>query len=336
MWRTLTLGSLSVGIAIGAQAGEALFDHGSVFTLIEENDLVVKTDRHYTQGIKLSYFHEDDFLPLGSRWLSEHLPQVGFENVAGRLGYSVGQNIYTPANIDTPRVLPNDRPYAGWLYVGAILQRHGWNYGDRLAEEDMELETGVICPWALAGEAQTWVHQLRDFNLPQGWRHQLHNEPGVRLKYSRAIRVVEWEKDGFGFDLTPRSGVSLGNVDTSYRAGFIVRVGYHLPDDFGYHIIDSLATTSGGVSKSHGHNWGVYGFGGLEGRAVFYTEFLDGNVFHESQSLQKEWFVGDAVVGFVVTMNQLEFGYAQTFRTPEFRGQTAHDAFGSVFVKARF
>ena len=29
------------------------YDQGPVFSAIEENDLVVKTDRHYTQGIKL-------------------------------------------------------------------------------------------------------------------------------------------------------------------------------------------------------------------------------------------------------------------------------------------
>lgn len=304
--------------------------------MIEENDLVVKQDRHYTQGIKLSYFHSDDTLPLGSRYLYERLPELGFQSVVGRLGYAVGQNIYTPANTASPRLQGDDRPYAGWLYLGTILQRRGWSLGHRLTEEDYELELGVIGPWALADEAQTWVHEMRGFDVAKGWKYQLKNEPGIRLKYSRAVRAFEVQRGGWGFDITPHAGTSLGNVESSLRAGAVVRAGFHLPDDFGYHIIDSLATSSGGRSGANPFHWGFYVFGGVEGRLVLFNETLDGSVYQDSPSVQGHWVVGDGVCGFVVSMNLFEVGYAQAFRTPEFRGQTEHDSFGSVFFKARF
>jgi hypothetical protein len=328
--------ALAVLTAFVVSAAEPAFDHGPVLAIIEENDLFVKTDRHYTQGLKLSYFHSDGCLPLCSRWISDSLPQIAFENKVSRVGYSLGQNIYTPADITNRFLQPNDRPYAGWLYVGGILQRRGWSLGHRLTEEDFEFELGVIGPWALAGEAQTWVHELRGFDTPKGWRHQAANEPGVRLKYSRAVRLFEWEHSRIGLDFTPRAGLSLGNVDTSTRASAMIRLGYNLPDDFGHHVIDSLATTSGGISKSRPVRWGVYGFVAVEGRCVFYNQMLDGGMYHDGHSVQREWFVGDAIAGFVVQAGHFEFGYANTWRSPEFRPQTEHDSFGSVFVKARF
>jgi hypothetical protein len=322
--------------ACRAIAGDVTFDHGPVFTFIEENDLVVKTDRHYTQGIKLSYFHGDDFLPLCTRSLYEALPRLGLEPEVGRLGYSIGQNIYTPADITNRMLLREDRPYAGWLYLGGVLQRRGWMFGDRLTEDDLELELGVIGPWALGEEAQTWVHEIRGFDLPRGWKYQIDNEPGVRVKLSRAVRVFEWEENGFGFDAAARAGTSLGNIDTSLRAGMVMRLGYHLPDDFGYHTIDALATTSGGRSKSKPVRWSAYVFAGAEGRLALYNETLDGDIWHDSHSVQREWLVGDTLVGFIVAFDWLEFGYTHTFRSPEYRDQNEHDSFGSVFVKARF
>jgi hypothetical protein len=205
-----------------------------------------------------------------------------------------------------------------------------------LTEEDIALDVGVIGPWALGGEAQRWVHEIRGFTIPRGWNHQLQNEPGVRLKYSRAVRLWAYDNHGFGIDVTPRAGTSLGNVDTSLRAGGMVRIGYNLPDDFGYHTIDSLATTSGGKSRSEAIRWGAYVFGGFDGRVVFYNQTLDGTMYHEGHSVQRNWLLGDSLIGFAVSANWLEFGYAHTFRSPEFSHQSQHDSFGSVFGKIRF
>src|SRR5947207_9431097 len=71
------------------------FDHGPVFTFIEENDLVVDTDRHYTQGIKLTYLHSDNHLPGCLSNLSQAIPAFGFSVQATRIGTQIGQSIFT-------------------------------------------------------------------------------------------------------------------------------------------------------------------------------------------------------------------------------------------------
>lgn len=80
---------------------------------------------------------------------------------------------------------------------------------------------------------------------------------------------------------------------------------------------------------------GFYFFGGAEGRAVLHDTFLDGNLFHSSLSVRKEYLAGELNVGVVLQLSFWEFGYTHTFLSPEFRGQTTHDTFGSAFIKLR-
>jgi lipid A 3-O-deacylase len=333
--RLLAVGST---LLFGEFAAAVQDEQGPVFTLIEENDLVVKTDRHYTQGIRLSYLHSDGFLPFGMSNVYEALPQIGFQSEFGKFGYAVGQNIYTPADTSLEDPPPDDRPYGGWLYLGLILQRRGLSFGDRPTQEDLELDLGVVGPWALGKEAQTWVHELRGFDIPQGWSHQLENEPGLRLRYQRTVRWRGFTLDSFGGEVLPHAGFSLGNVETSFRVGGTVRAGLHLPDDYGLQTIDSLAASGSGRTREGGpaSRWSLYAFAGAEGRVVAHNVFLDGNLFEPGPSVEKEILVGDFKAGFAASYRAVEVGYTQVWRTPEFHGQTQEDSFGAVFLRLRF
>ena len=316
---------------------EQTYDHGPIFSLIEENDLIVKTDRHYTQGIKLSYLHKDGFFPLCSSNIYEGLPEWGFTKKQGKVGYEIGQNIYTPGNLMATSLLPNDRPYAGWLYTGLVLQRRGETASGWPVLESFQLDLGVIGPWSLAKEAQTWVHQLRGFDVPRGWSNQLKNEPGIEIKYQRSIRFRGHALHPLDFEFIPHAGFSLGNVETTGRVGGQFRIGLNLPDDYGIQTIDSLTTTSGGHSRSQTFSrWGCYVFASSEGKAVGHNAFLDGNLFHNSHSVDKEYLVGDFKAGFAFVLPRAEIGFSYVLRTREFHGQTEPDRFGSVYLKAKF
>jgi hypothetical protein len=313
------------------------YDHGPIFSLVEENDLIVNTDRHYTQGIKVSYLHEDGYLPLCAKTLYEHLPTIGFEPKTGKFGYEVGQNIYTPGNILVTNLLANDRPYAGWLYGGLILQRRGECFGPHSTLESFQLDIGVVGSWSLAKEAQTWVHEMRGFNKPRGWDNQLHNEPGIELKYQRSIRFRGMALHPLDVDFIPHAGFSAGTIEDTARAGALLRLGFNLPDDYGIQTIDSLTTSSGGYSDSQPTaRWGAYVFAGSEGKAVAWNTFLDGNVFHQSHHVHKEHLVADFKAGFALVLNRVEVGFTYVLRTLEFHGQDKEDRFGSAFLKVKF
>lgn len=339
-WITRALGGLVLALwgAIDGAAAEPVYDRGAVLVFHEENDLFVNTDRHYTQGIRFAYLHEDGHMPLGFAGLNQWLPTWGFDLKSGRSGYSVGQNIYTPADLDSTALVPADRPYAGWLYLGAILQRNGVTRQRAVpVQESWELEMGVIGPTSLARQAQTWVHEIRGFDVPRGWRNQLRDEPGFRLKFERAYRYNVVPPDGvLGVEFLPWGGVALGTIEDSLRIGGMFRCGFLLPPDFGVRTIDSLSTPGGGSSKSARRRWGAYLFAGAEGRLVGRNAFLDGNLYRSSHDVGRRHFVGDFLFGAAMTVRPFEFGYVQIMRSPEFGDQTEHNEFGSIFVKILF
>ncbi len=194
------------------------FDQGPVFTLIEENDLIVDTDRDYTQGTKLSYLHRDGWVPGWLRWATNSALNLGYDARTAKFGYQAGQNIYTPGDTEARRLLVNDRPYAGWLYAGLILHKRGYTAGNLPTLESFELNLGVIGPESLAENAQNGVHRLRHFTLARGWNNQLDTEPGVAARYQRAVSLPLLA-GGRAADFIPHAGLSLGNVETSLRAG---------------------------------------------------------------------------------------------------------------------
>jgi lipid A 3-O-deacylase len=318
----------------GLSAGSAAsFDHGPILAVSLENDFWNGTDRWYTHGARIGYLHGDNQLPRWTGRLFGAVPTLGFSMQAERLGGEVGQSIFTPENTDEPELLTDDRPYAGWLYGGLIYQRRGLGWGGYVTLEQFQLQAGVIGPGSYAGQTQTWYHR----RAPRGWRHQLKNEPGLVLRYGRSWLMPIPAAENRYFDFIPQGGVSLGNIDTSFRAGGQFRLGWNLPDDFGVQTIDSVVVTEGGSSPSQtGRRWGAYLFSGIEGRAQIYTAFLDGNLFRSSHSVNKEPLVGEWRSGLVFFLDRMELAYTHIFRTAEFVRQEKTHVFGSLMLKYNF
>jgi len=326
-----------LSIAAASPSSAQWKDQGPVFTVIEENDLFLDTDRHYTQGFKQSFLHTDGYLPGWAQWISEHIPVRGFDLDTHKFGYQMGQSIFTPTDLRATQLLKDDRPYAGWLYTGVILQRRGMLHDRWPVLENFQIDAGIIGRHSMAEEAQIGIHEWRGFDSPKGWRNQIHDEPGIALKYERSW-IFSPTRDGARWiDLIPRAGLSLGNVDTSFRIGAMLRLGVNLPNDFGVETISSLTTPAGGRAPNHaGREWGFYVFGGGEASTVLYTAFLDGNLFRHSHHVEKEPFVGEWKAGAVAVLNLFELGVTYAIRSPQFVGQRKVDGYGSISAKIRF
>jgi hypothetical protein len=96
--------------------------------------------------------------------------------------------------------------------------------GIELTERAVDYLLGIIGPDSLADQAQTWVHERRGFHTPKGWAHQINNEPGAALKYQRSWLLSTRRENPRYADLIPQAGFSLGNVETSFRAGGTARL----------------------------------------------------------------------------------------------------------------
>ncbi|HUI06398.1 MAG TPA: lipid A deacylase LpxR family protein [Verrucomicrobiae bacterium] len=336
------VGLILVGAGWRCDASAPADGDGCVLALTVENDSFANPfgehqDRHYTAGLKMVLFGGDDFASNLTGRLNK-LADWGINPEAGNLGWIiVGQNIYTPEKILDPAPIKTDRPYAGWLYTGAVYQRRGALGTNVAVMENFEINLGVVGPDAIGEEAQKTIHRwwFPD-DIPKGWDHQLKNEPGLVLKYARLWRYSPTAETARYADVIPYVGGDLGNVFTFATAGTTVRLGCNLPRDFGVPIIDSPASINSGLTRQAPW-WYAYGFGGVAGRAVGHDITLDGNSFRGGPSVDKNIWVGDLSWGFAVQMfRHLEVAYTRIIRTEEFRGQDGNDKIGSFTIKGTF
>lgn len=303
-------------------------DQGTLGFLVE-NDKFTGTDEHYTNGVELTYLTAKDDVPQWLRSAAVYLPGVR-ESAALRTGYVLGQSIFTPSNTLSPAPVPNERPYAGWLYGGLAL----------VAEDDgrldtWELQLGIVGPSARGEEVQNSFHDLIGSDEAAGWDNQLHDEFGYALIYERKWRnLLEHQGTGLGVDVTPYVGGSLGNVGTYLEVGATLRIGNDLPNDYGApRIRPSLPGSNFFLPRD---NFGWYLFAGAGGRAVAYNIFLDGNTDGNSLGVDRKPFVGELQAGLVTSIGWARLAYTYVLRTREFDGQDKPDRFGSVGISFKF
>jgi hypothetical protein len=331
-WRLAFCGA---ALMIAAAPTALRADDGQRLSIIEENDsLFFDSDKHYTQGMRLGYLGPD--VAPGSGWNDPFDAFAGFLPVfpAGekersrRYGLSLGQNFFTPSVISADPPDPRDRPYAGWLYVGASLLQDT----DKRMLEHLELQLGVVGPAALGEQVQRQWHELVDATEPLGWDAQLENEPGIVLSYERKWRLTLAGDGSTGVDLIPELGGSLGNVFTYGEASLLLRVGRNLQADYGpARIRPALSGTDYFNNDYLDGDFGIYGFVGVQGRAVARNIFLDGNTFQSSASVDKEPLVADLQAGVsLFWRNGARLDAAVMYRTDEFEDQDKADAIGIV------
>ena len=316
--RLALLGALALPGVRPALADQA--EEGHSLALNVENDGPVRTDRHYTAGMRLTYWSADNAMPQWLRRFSEWLPAVGQHPVAYKFGFEIGQEIFTPELLDTSELVVDDRPYAGWLYLGSSLHRRGPGLGERPAMETIRLDLGVVGPSSFAQEAQALAHD----DDPDGWDNQLDNEFGFAFRYEQRYLFASRGAGGWGADFMPAAHFSLGNVDTHFGLKALVRGGIHVPNEFET------------PAERTPPRWGAYAFAGADGRVVGRNIFLDGNTWHDSHHVDKEPFVADFRAGIVFILKRIELTAAFDWRTPEFEKQSSWDAFGSATVRYKF
>jgi len=324
----------------GADPGPSPNYAGWRTTVLEENDsLYFNSDKHYTQGLRLSFL-SPTLKPGG--WTDGvfdfvgNIPTVFADGAQSqrRVSWFFGQSIFTPKNLDIKPPDPRDRPYAGWLYVGPSLLQE--TDGNQL--ENFEIEAGVIGPGALGRQVQNDFHQFIGIHEAQGWSNQLQNEPGGVLAYDRLWRFgvpfLHWEDGGVqdGVDIVPQLGATVGNVFDYVQAGAQLRIGHHLETDYGpIRVRPSISGTDYFNSSHLGDDIGWYIFAGAGGRAVARNIFLDGNSFRTSPHVEHKTFVADLQGGLsVYWSDHLRADFSAVRRTDEFVGQRAPDVIGTA------
>lgn len=333
-----------------------------------------ETDRWYTQGIKFTgiFSRPEDKTNLAyavGNWWCGKKSESDQTSCLSLLTHSVtlGQNIYTPARISVATPQPNDRPWAGWLYVNrAVLLSVPEAIGKPETQEKLDLTVGVTGPLSYAEQVQKWWHrgdlgilQFGTAPAPMGWDNQLKNELAVNIAYENRERSschLNDARNGTGLDgdFAYIYGWYGGTVLTAIKGGGEFRFGKNLqhygsvegwmpgaqPQIMAMDNIENVraknpAPSEGLQKKASSNDEPWYFLAGAEVRVVARNLFLDGNTFGSSPSVHKKTLVYDLWAGFSWKITQgNRISYRQVRRSPNFDippGQAAFQNF-SIFT----
>lgn len=322
----------------------------------EENDALAidhGSDQAYTQGLRISFSFDTECEPkfafklgrnirnsilgkltgIGDEWEYEMLTTLG-----------LGQHMFTPNDISKTELIENDRPYGAYLYGSARYDftevpkndfgeysheyLNGHFYGQ--TQQTFEFQLGWIGPSAQGEWAQATVHELIDDEEPMGWDNQLPDELGVFAKYTLRHRFAHLTKrkdeegEHVSYDIVPHTSIALGNVQNYASVGLMVRYGKNIS---GFHTdglspVASVKDILNEIDAVCGLKIFVecYAFVGAEIRYVAHNIFLDGSLFQDSHSVDKESIVADLSAGvrFRFPWRSLTLDYAYIRRGNEF------------------
>lgn len=313
---------------------EAMDLQGSEIQLFIENDSFGGSDRYYTNGIKIGGgFPAEKISKLFTRPPNVLLDAIT-DGASNHFGLFIGQNLYTPRDITVAAPQRNDRPWAAWLYVGAVAQSVK---DDRL--HTVEFDLGFVGPPALGKQVQTFWHDyVVDAAEPRGWGNQIRGEPGVLLTYLHKRRYG----DSNGLQFVPHAGASIGTIMTFVRAGGILRLGQHMTG-FGPDGIEPGGAMLKNARRQHDegrqspYEWFV--FAGVDGRLIGHNIFLDGSLFRDGPGVARHDAVYDFSAGVSARIDKVRVSVTRIKRSEEFTtpaGSGGRQRFYSVNIGLEF
>jgi hypothetical protein len=313
--RVPLLALFALAVAAGARAEPPRF---ASFTF--ENDFFAGEDRHYTNGMQLAFLADIANVP-------EVLRQNGPLAVSAdpQAVIAIGQRIYTPANTDISPPDPNDRPYAGWLYLMTDVRTRAAPTIDHLT-----ITFGMVGPASGARQTQDLVHRGLGEVESKGWDTQVRNRATIMAAFERAWPgIVSGAFAGARWDLATRVSATIGTPMTYAGAGAVLRYGRNLPADLPVTHI-SLGPPRDGFRGAPVFGW--YGWVGVDARAVAYNTFISGDTFSGGPHVTGEPFGYDMQVGIAAAWPKARVGFTLVQRSREFQGQPGSDRFGQLAI----
>nr|WP_319024518.1 lipid A deacylase LpxR family protein [Microbulbifer taiwanensis] len=297
---------------------------------LENDSFDGASDAYYTQGLRLTYAPG-----TAVSWPKKLLPSQ-YQPREIRPRYFLGQAIFTPYEIGRTELLEEDRPYAGWLYLGAaLLSEHLVPESRVQIAERLEVSAGVVGPSSAAEEAQRWTHRLFDTYDVNGWHNQLRDEPALLVSYARKwAHIRPLGSSGLDWEMSTTLGGSLGNVNTQLVSGLGLRLGGDLYSSFGVGAMQPATLAPEYSVRSGDAGWFL--FADWQLRFVRRDIFLDGNSLKESHSVEKEPRVTEWRFGAAFATGRYRWTLYHARRSREFAGQYENATFSGVGLTTSF
>jgi hypothetical protein len=304
-------------------------DPSSIWTLQDENasvSVAKLTDRYYVNGLSLGWTSPTDQVPESIAAVGNALWGDGQQ----RIGFSLSQQMYTPASTQLAIPDPRDRPYAGLLLGNLSL----------LSDTDssrsvLMLSIGLAGPGAGAKDLQNGFHSLIGQPTIKGWNSQIPNTPAVEVLSGRTWRLHIAEFGALETDVLPSLTAAVGDVRDYAQVGVTFRIGQGLNSDFGVSRLRPGLSGEDAYLQTRSFVW--YVFGGVDGQAVVYDLLLQGSPFRSGPRVDPVWDVGEAQAGFAILTYGMRFSFTYAAQTQEFQGQHGGlHQFGSAALSVKF
>jgi lipid A 3-O-deacylase len=287
-----------------------------------DNDsfLAQGSDRYYTNGFFLYYRHAIDVSKLQN------------DAASAVFGLELGQKIYNAQSGRLPSADYIDRPFAGYLYLGASAFVA---YKDETTLK-LGARVGVVGPAAGGYEAQKLIHNTFGFYTLNSWQYQIRND--VELNLSAEVNKLLVR--GKSADLTFTSNVNLGTGFTSAGIGPMVRLG-----NFNqlFQSVSTQSTVSRNANAGLLHKNELFFYYKPQLIAVLYDATVQGSLFKDHPEAGTQEITGD--IKPIVFSNQLGASYAggrfifdlsAIFDTKDVKQMVHSHQWGSLTVLYRF
>lgn len=291
------------------------------------------TDKNYTNALRVTLERNYDMWRLADRmpklfgWIPKHrncsavVPEDNPElKCVSSSWHLIGQQFYTPDDISVTELIPNDRPYAGWLYIGG-----SWKASTASTLVATDVYLGATGEASFSREVQTTWHRWVGAQKPMGWDHQIGNRVGLVVGHSR-----RWAFDGtYGpidekkwLEFVPYVGATTGNIVTDGYSGARLKIGYNVTRDWAdIGLAPRLGQPMLGGASDTGP-FEIYVVVDGQGRFLAYNAFIDAASEH---ALDRKYLVGDGGYGLGVRYKRFSFVYRIAFVTPEYGQALSHD-----------
>jgi hypothetical protein len=308
-----------------------------LWLLSHENDWFFGTDRDFTGSVRLAHatpnFENWNQIPLVPNFLAAAFDQASLlydSSTTVSAAFYAQVDMFTPSDVSHTQPNPNDRPYAGWIGIGVDLIRQ-----TATRRALFETNFGWVGPQSGAEALQKSFHQLIGADYPYGWGSQIKNEPVLQFTYRQDWRPEILTSKNYsthepGYDVIGHGLVTVGNGWDYAALGALLRIGYHLPADYGparlrLGEVESMPYKAGGTTRVpltlSLDSLAAYVCFGAEGRAVARDITLEGDTFADGPSVHEEPLVNEYYGGLVVNYGPLRTSFLATCETRTFYGE---------------
>ena len=323
----LVLLILLASFAVTAQE----MDQADFVTFTFENDVFYDRDGGYTNGFGFHWAHgpfdafDGDNIP---RWAQRLVKPLYISTMPGKVravSYTVAQVMQTADDISIEELVPENAPY-----MGLALWRGTLYAFDERASDRMTLLLGIVGPASGAEMMQTAVHRAIGSIKPEGWDHQLDNEPVIRLEADRSWRLLSTTREsGIGADVIGFVQGGAGNLMSDVGAGMSLRIGHDLKRTFPAATI----YPSRGINVLAGlqrPRWNA--FINVMGSWVFNDISINGNTFSDSHRVDLVNSQLVATAGIAFNIGDWGFLFSTARGTDRYETQELQTRFGSLSV----